>query len=226
MSSRSWVTSPMMRIARPGPGERLAPDHVLGEAELLAHHPHLVLEELAQRLDQLDHHVVGEAADVVVALDLGGVARARLDDVGVERALHQEAGVRELVGLALEDADELAADRLALLLRLGDPAERGDEVLLGAHVDERHPEVAAEGLLHLLALVQAHQAVVDEDAGEPVADRLVHDQRRHRAVDAAREAADRARVADLGAHPLDLLLDDVGGGPRGRSSRRPRRGTT
>src|SRR3712207_8236915 len=40
------------------------------------------------------------------------VAGARLDDVGVERPLHEEAGVRQLVRLALEDADELAADRL------------------------------------------------------------------------------------------------------------------
>ena len=59
------------------------------------------------------------------------------------------------------------------------------------------PKWLAEGLLDLLALVQAHQPVVDEDAGEAVADRLVHDQRRDGAVDAAGEAADRAGVADL-----------------------------
>ena len=54
-------------------------------------------------------------------------------------------------------------------------------------VDERHVEVAAEGLGHLLGLVRAHEAVVDEDARELVADRLVDEQRGDGGVDAARE---------------------------------------
>ena len=64
----------MIRIASPGPGERLAPDHALRQAEFFADDPHFVLEQLAQRLDELDRDVVGQAADVVVALDLGRVA--------------------------------------------------------------------------------------------------------------------------------------------------------
>ena len=51
----------------PGPGERLAPHDLLGQAELLADRAHLVLEQVAQRLDELEVHVVGEPADVVVA---------------------------------------------------------------------------------------------------------------------------------------------------------------
>ena len=35
----------------------------------LAGGAHLVLEELAQRLDELEVHLLGQAADVVVALD-------------------------------------------------------------------------------------------------------------------------------------------------------------
>ena len=46
-------------------------------------------------------------------------------------------------------------------------------------------------------LVLAHQAVVDEDAGQLVADRLVDQQRRNGTVDAARQRADDALVADL-----------------------------
>ena len=54
MSSRSRVTSPMMRMPEPGPGERLPP-HDLGRAgpSSLADRAHLVLEQRAQRLDQL-----------------------------------------------------------------------------------------------------------------------------------------------------------------------------
>ena len=78
--------------AQPRTGERLAPDDVLGQAELLAHGADLVLEEVPQRLDELERHVVGKAAHVVVRLDHRVVATPRLDDVGIEGALHQEAG--------------------------------------------------------------------------------------------------------------------------------------
>src|SRR3954471_13384408 len=99
----------------PGTRERLAPDQALGQAELCADGADLVLEERAQRLDELELQVVRQAADVVVRLDRRRAgAAARLDDVRVQRALHEVLGVAELRGLLLEDADELGADRLAL----------------------------------------------------------------------------------------------------------------
>ncbi len=66
-------------------------------------------------------HVVGQTADVVVALDDGASPpSAGLDDVGVDGALGQKVDAADLLGLFLKDADELLADDLALLLRLGD----------------------------------------------------------------------------------------------------------
>ncbi len=52
-----------------GAGERLAPDEALGQAELGADGADLVLEQRAQRLDELELQVVGQPADVVVRLD-------------------------------------------------------------------------------------------------------------------------------------------------------------
>ena len=74
-----------------GPGEGLAPHDLVGQAELLAHGPHLVLEQQAQGLDQVEGQVLGQPAHVVVRLDGGRVAGPRLDDVGVQRALDEEA---------------------------------------------------------------------------------------------------------------------------------------
>jgi hypothetical protein len=68
MSSFSRVISPGQRIARPGPGTD-GGRRRLGQAELAAEHAHLVLEQLAQRLDQLHVHALGQAADIVVRLD-------------------------------------------------------------------------------------------------------------------------------------------------------------
>ena len=87
-------------------------------------------------------------------------------------------------------------------------------------------EVAAERLHDLRGLVLAQQAVVDEDARELVADRLVHEQRGDRRVDAAGERAEHALAADLRADPLDLLLDHGGRRPRRAARRRRRRGSS
>ena len=61
--------------------------------------------------------------------------------------------------------------------------------------------------------------MVDEDARELVAHRLVDEQRGDRGVDAAGEPADDALTADLGPDALDLLLDHGGGRPRRRRAR-------
>ena len=80
-----------------------------------------------------------------------------------------------------------------------------EEPVGGPHVDELDAEVAPEGLDHLLALVLAHEAGVDEHARELGADRLVHEGGGDGGVDAAGQAADGPAGADLGPHRLDLL---------------------
>ena len=106
------------------------------------------------------------------------------------------------------------------------PASRARKRSLRVDVDERDVEVAAERLDHLRRLVLAQQAVVDEDAGELVADRLVDEQRGDRRVDAAGERAEHALAADLRADPLDLLLDHGRRRPGRRRARRRRRGSS
>ena len=125
----------------------------------------------------------------------------------------------EPLRLLLEDADELLAHAAPLLLRIGDAFEPREKALLRVDVHERDVEVALEGLHHLRRLVLAQEAVVDEDAGQLVADRLVDEQRRDRRVDPAGERAEHALATDLRADPLDLLLDH-----RRRRPGRPRSG--
>ena len=84
------------------------------------------------------------------------------------------------------------------------PASAVKEALARIDVHQRDVEVAAEQRHDLLGLVQPQQAVVDEDAGELVADRLVDQHGGHRAVDAAGQPADDAALADLGADLGDL----------------------
>ena len=72
------------------------------------------------------------------------------------------------------------------------PASCVEEALLGVDHAQVDVEVLAEDRRDLLALALAQQAVVDEDAGQPVADRAV-DQRRRDATSRRRPTARRSR---------------------------------
>ena len=90
ISTRSRVTSPRMRTASPGPGKGWRQTILLGQAQLLADGAHLVLEEHAERLDEMvEAKLRGQAADVVVALDVVGVLAdaGTLDHVGIGGSL-------------------------------------------------------------------------------------------------------------------------------------------
>ena len=73
-----------------------------------------------------------------------------------------------------------------------------------SNVDERDVVVAAEQAHDLLGLAEPQQAVVDEHAGELVADRLVDQHGGDRRIDAAREAADHACPCRPGARIFSI----------------------
>ena len=58
------------------------------------------------------------------------------------------------------------------------PRKPGKEARAGIDGDERNVVMAAEELDHLARLVLAQETVIDEDAGELIADRFVDQQRR------------------------------------------------
>ena len=140
---------------------------------------------------------------------LAGRGARGLDHVGIDRALREPAHVFELRGLALEHLDEHAADDLALLLRVRDAVEGGEELRFRVDSDHVRAEVLPEHGHHVVALVEAQEARVDEHADELVADRRVQQRRDDRRVDAAREPEQHAILADLRAHVVEVLGDDV-----------------
>ena len=109
----------------------------------------------------------------MVCLDGRRAGRPRLDYVRVQRALHQIAGVADRADRLLEDTDERLADDPPLLLRIGDTGQQLEEAILRLDMDEIDLEMRAKGLLDLLRLPCSEQPVVDEDTGQPIADRLV-----------------------------------------------------
>lgn len=108
------------------------------------------------------------------------------------------------------------ANDLALLLGLKDTGKATQEQVRGIHNRQVDAQVLAQRRLDLLALVEAHQAVVDQHGVEPVTNRLLHELGRHRAVDTARHGTNDLRaVTHKVADARDLLLDKVAHDPAG-----------
>ena len=192
------------------------------QPQLAAKRAHLVLEQLAQRLDELELHALRQAADIVVRLDRDRRPAARrhaLDHVRVQRALRQEIRAANLVRRLVEHLDEQPADGLALLLGIGHAGQLAEEARRGVHLDQRNVVRAAEQPLDLLGLALPQQPVIHEHAGELVADGLVQQHRDHRRIDAARQPANHLRRPDLLAQPRDLGVAEGGHRPVAAAAR-------
>src|SRR3972149_4161182 len=148
------------------------------------------------------HPGPGRAAPVVVRLDPRRRARAALDDVGVERPLHQDIDLPQPRRLLFKDPDELLADDASFHFGIRDATQPAEEALPGVHVHERDAEGVAEGGHHLRHLPLPQQPAVHEAAGETVADGPVHQGRGGRGIHTPGERDDRPPAAHGAA---DLL---------------------
>ena len=196
--------------AQTGAGEGLTVDHCMGQAQSLADHADLVLEQQLDGFDQLEVQVLGQTAHVVVGLDgllaLGGLLG--LQNVGVDGTLGQEGNALELAGLLGEDGDELLADDLALALGIGNAGQQAQEVVGGVHIDQVGIQAVLEHGDDALGLVLAHETVVDVDTDELLADGLDQQCSNDGRIDAAAQGQQDLLIADLLADGLDLLVDE------------------
>ncbi|CAM2159526.1 Cytosine deaminase [Paraburkholderia tropica] len=192
--------------------ERVAIHHVVRETELHAQFADFVLEQFAQRLEQFQVQRFRQAAHVVVALDrvraLLALAR-RLDHIRIDRALREPLRVGQLARFRLEHFHEFGADDLALRFRIGHARQLRHERLARIDVNHLHAEVVREHRHDLFGFVQAQQAVIDEHAGQLVADRTMQQRRRHRRIHAARQTENDVFLADLLADRFDGFVDVV-----------------
>ncbi len=138
---------------------------------------------------------------------------------GIKRALGEEtvAGVRTLVGVILrqqflccplEHPNELGPDHLPFRLGISHAGEQLEKTFRRIDVFEFDLKILDEDSLHRLGLVFAQQSVVNEDAGELIANRLVQKRRRHRRIDAAAQPEHDFLVAHLLADALTGFVNE------------------
>lgn len=102
----------------------------------------------------------------------------RFNDVGVECSLEEPldlSGVGSVLGslfdsdgLLLEKVNESVTNHSSLSLGLGETLETAEEKILSLENGQVDAEMLLKCLLHLLALVEAHDTVVDKNGMESI----------------------------------------------------------
>lgn len=102
--------------------------------------------------------------------DRAALRLAAFDHVGVDGALGEVVALAQLLRLLAENLHKVAADDLALCLRIGHALEIAEETLGRVHMHQLHREHTGEYIHHLIALSGPHEAVIHVYAGQAVAD--------------------------------------------------------
>src|SRR5690606_21315484 len=101
-----------------GAGERMAANEYFGQTKLAAKFADFILEQFAQRFDQLHIHAFGKTADIMMRFDCDARPPGKadtFDHVGVECALREEIRTADFFGFNFKDINEGLANEFALL---------------------------------------------------------------------------------------------------------------
>ena len=152
--------------AKPRTRERLAPNEIGRDAEFFANRADFIFKQITQRLDDAgEANIFRQAANVVVALNDGRIARAAFDNIRVNGPLAEELYAAKFFGFRFKRTDKAFADNLALLFGIRNALELFQKLRAGVHADQVHIELLAENTLHFVPFVFAQHAVIDKNAG-------------------------------------------------------------
>lgn len=106
-----------------------------------------------------------------------------------------------------------ASNNLALLLRLSDTLEAAEKQVGPVDDSQVDAKVLLQRLLDLLAFIQAHDAIINEDSMKSITNCLLHELCSHSRVDATGDGSDDLcaianELSDAGNFCLDKVLHD------------------
>ena len=189
----------------------MASHQFLLDAQGAAHTADLIFEKHPERFHDLQVHLFRKTAHIVVRLDLGsdtGDAGA-LNHIGIYGPLGKPAGVFNRLGVFVEGLYEQSADHLSFGFRLGYAGQLVQEGIGSVGTNHIQAHVLVGGH-HVAVFVFAEQAVVHENTGELMANRLVQQHGGHRGVHAAAQAQNHLIFTQLGAKLRHRRLDEGG----------------
>src|SRR5262249_39828559 len=144
-----WSDFPQHTHSEARPRERLALENFFWHSKITSDFSDFVFEQVFQRLDQLELHLLRQSAAVVVRLDYlrWPADGTRFNHIGVKCSLHQEFDLalflRDAQGFFFKNLNEFVADNFALLLGIGDAFEFAKKAIGGIDSVEVQAELVA-----------------------------------------------------------------------------------
>ena len=134
-----------------------------------------------------------------MGLDDSGLTQTALDDIRINGTLDEEVYLANLLGLGLEYANEFLTDDFTLLLRVSYTLQLLIEALTGVNMDEVQVIRAfrSKYRVDFVPLVLAEETVVNEYAGELLADCLGEQDSSNRGINSAGQSAKHLSIADF-----------------------------
>ena len=141
-------------------------------------------------------HFLRQTAHIMMALDDLSRNVQAFYAVGIDGSLCQPLCIRNLLRLSVEHLNEVASDNLTLLLRVGHTSQVGKE--LGTSINTYN--IQSQHLIvfhHLLELVLAQHAVINEDTSEAIANGSIQQNSSHAGVHTTRKTKNHTVFAQL-----------------------------
>ena len=125
----------------------MATDKGVRQAQFTPQRAYFILEQFAQRFNQLQVHPLGQPTNIVVGFDHYRRAtgeRHGLDYIGIQSPLGQERGVADAGRLLFKNFNEQAPDDFSLGFRVIDPFKRIEKPIAGVDMYEWDIEMTAK----------------------------------------------------------------------------------
>jgi hypothetical protein len=126
----------------------VSPNQGLGQTQFRAQFAYFIFEKVAEGFHEFKSQFGRQSADIVMRLDGGGrtvFGPPTFDDIGVERALCEEASTLDSLSLLFENVDEGVPDNRSFSLRIAYTPESGEKSFLSIDGVQFDTEGALEG---------------------------------------------------------------------------------
>ncbi len=191
--------------------------HVVRQTQFQTYATNFIFEQFTQRFNQTHLHIVWQTANVMVRLDnmrFAGFRSGRLDHIRINGALSQPFRVSQFLRFIIEYFHKHATDGFTFQLRIINAFQCRQEALFRIHLDDVQTEMIAEHFHHLMAFVQTQQTVINEYAGQSLADSSVDQHRHNGRIHTTGQTQNHLVITDLLFDTLNGIFDDGGWCPQ------------
>mmetsp|Transcript_36144 Transcript_36144/g.61620 ORF Transcript_36144/g.61620 Transcript_36144/m.61620 type:complete len:405 (+) Transcript_36144:570-1784(+) len=168
----------------------MPPDTSFINAQCNTQLAHFILEQFAQRLNELQLHCCRESTNIMMSFDSGTwtLVRNTLNNIRIKSSLEQEITSScislNFLCLLLEDVDECPTNDLTFLFGIGNTLEQIQESIFGINTSKVDMAVISHSLENIHGLILSQASIIYQYRMESIPDGPCHQNGGHRRINA------------------------------------------